>query len=115
MRRGDIRIVNLDPVVGTEANKQRPAIIVSNDGANVTAARLGRGVLTIVPVTSNTETIHPFQVLLEADATGLKDDCKAQAEQVRSVDVQRIGERIGSVPVPLMGDLDEALRLHLVL
>lgn len=115
MRRGEIRIVDLDPVVGTEANKQRPAIIVSNDGANVTAARLGRGVLTIVPVTSSTERVHPFQVLLEADATGLKDDCKAQAEQVRSVDVQRIGARVGSVPAPLMDDLDEALRLHLVL
>jgi mRNA interferase MazF len=115
MRRGDIRIVALDPVVGTEANKQRPAIIVSNDGANLTAARLGRGVLTIVPVTSNTERVHPFQVLLEADAVGLKHDCKAQAEQVRSVDIQRIGERLGSVPARLMDQLDEALRLHLVL
>lgn len=115
MRRGDIRIVNLDPVVGAEANKQRPAVIVSNDGANLTAARLGRGVLTIVPLTSNTERVHPFQVLLEAEAIGLADDCKAQAEQVRSVNVQRIGARIGSVPARLMDDLDEALRLHLAL
>lgn len=115
MRRGDIRIVDLDPVVGTEANKRRPAIVVSNDGANLTAARLGRGVLTIVPVTSNTERVHPFQVLLAADAIGLADDCKAQAEQVRSVDIQRIGARVGSVPARLMDDLDEALRLHLVL
>jgi mRNA interferase MazF len=115
MRRGDIRIVDLDPVVGTEANKQRPAVVVSNDGANLTAARLGRGVLTIVPLTSNTERVHPFQVLLEADAIGLKNDCKAQAEQVRSVDVQRIGARVGSVPARLMDDLDEALRLHLAL
>jgi mRNA interferase MazF len=102
-------------VVGTEANKQRAAVIVSNDGANLTAARLGRGVLTIVPLTSNTERVHAFQVLLEADAIGLEDDCKAQAEQVRSVDVQRIGARIGSVPARLMDALDEALRLHLAL
>ncbi len=115
MRRGEIRVVSLDPVVGSEANKKRPAIIVSNDGANTTAARVGRGVLTIVPVTSNTERIHPFQVLLETADTGLADDCKAQAEQVRSVDVQRIGKRVGSVPAALMGDLDEALRIHLAL
>jgi mRNA interferase MazF len=115
MRRGEIRVVNLDPVIGSEANKQRPAVIVSNDGANTTAARLGRGVLTIVPVTTNTDRIHPFQVLLEAAGTGLADDCKAQAEQVRSVDVQRIGKRVGSVPVAVMGDLDEALRIHLAL
>ena len=115
MRRGEIRIVNLDPVIGAEANKKRPAIIVSNDGANTTAARLGRGVLTVVPVTSNTERVHPFQVLLERDVTGLAEDCKAQAEQVRSVDVQRVGKRVGSVPVNMMGDLDEALRIHLAL
>jgi mRNA interferase MazF len=115
MRRGDIRIVDLDPVVGAEANKQRPAVIVSNDGANLTAARLGRGVLTVVPVASNTERVYPFQVLLEADAVGLNSDGKAQAEQVRSLDVQRIGVRVGSVPAHLMDDLDEALRLHLAL
>lgn len=115
MRRGEIRVVDLEPAIGTEANKQRPAIIVSNDGANLMAARLGRGVLTIVPVTSNVERVHPFQVLLEADAVGLKDDCKAQAEQVRSVDVQRVGQRIGSLPAELIDRLDEALRLHLAL
>jgi mRNA interferase MazF len=115
MRRGEIRIVDLDPTVGAEANKRRPAIIVSNEGANLTAARLGRGVLTVVPVTTNTERVHPFQVLLEADAIGGRDDCKAQAEQVRSVDVERIGEHVGTVPPDLMADLDEALRLHLAL
>jgi mRNA interferase MazF len=115
MRRGDIRIVDLEPVVGSEANKQRPAVIVSNDGANLTAARLGRGVLTIVPLTTSTARVHPFQILLEADAVGLREDCKAQAEQVRSVDVERIGARVGSVPAHLMDALDEALRLHLAL
>jgi mRNA interferase MazF len=115
MRRGDIRIVDLEPVVGAEANKRRPAVIVSNDGANLAAARLGRGVLTIVPLTTSTTRVHPFQVLLEADAVGLSDDCKAQAEQVRSVDVERIGARVGSVPAQLMDALDEALRLHLAL
>jgi mRNA interferase MazF len=115
MRRGEIRIVDLDPVMGAEANKRRPAIIVSNDGANAMAARFGRGVLTVVPVTSNTERIYPFQVRLEADETGLKDDGKAQAEQVGSVDIRRIGERIGFVPSQLMEALDDALRVHLFL
>jgi mRNA interferase MazF len=115
MRRGEIRVVDLDPVVGSDANKRRPAIIVSNDGANTTAARLGRGVLTVVPVTTNTDRIHPFQVLLQATDTGLADDCKAQAEQVRSIDVQRIGRRVGSVPATVMGDVEEALCIHLAL
>jgi mRNA interferase MazF len=115
MRRGEIRIVDLDPVRGAEANKRRPAVIVSNDGANSTAERLAGGVVTVVPATSNTEHVHPFQVLLRASETGLDRDCKAQAEQVRSVAVERIGHRIGVLPPELLISLDEALRLHLAL
>ena len=51
MRRGEIRLVDLEPGRGSEADKTRPAVIVSNDGANAAAARSGRGVLTVVPVT----------------------------------------------------------------
>ncbi len=113
MRRGEIRVVDLDPVVGAEAVRTRPAVIVSNDGANTMAARLGRGVVTVIPVTSNTARIHPFQILLAAADTGLNLDSKAQAEQIRSVSVERIGAVIGAVPFDLMAGLDEAIRLHL--
>jgi mRNA interferase MazF len=113
MRRGDIHFVDLDPARGSEADKRRPAVIVSNDTANATARRLGRGVITVVPVTSNVERIYPFQVVLPAADTGLEHDSKAQAEQIRSVAVERVGDRLGVVPNPIMLDLDEALRLHL--
>ena len=115
MRRGDICTVNLEPVRGLEADKQRPAVIVSNDGANTTAARLGQGVLTVVPVTANIRRVYPFQVLLPARDSGLRRDSKAQAEQVRSIAVERVGATIGRVPPPLMDSLDDALRLHLAL
>jgi mRNA interferase MazF len=115
MRRGDIHAVDLEPVRGSEADKRRPAVIVSNDGANATASRLGRGVLTVVPVTSNVERVFPFQVLLPSVRTGLDRDSKAQAEQVRSVSVERLGARLGTVPGDLLADLEDALRLHLAL
>jgi mRNA interferase MazF len=115
MMRGEIRLVDLDPVRGSEANKRRPAVIVSNDGANSMAARLGRGVITVVPVTSTVERVHPFQVLLVADETGLPRDSKAQAEQVRSVDAERLGSVVGHLSRPLIQALDDALRLHLAL
>ncbi|MBF6604956.1 MAG: type II toxin-antitoxin system PemK/MazF family toxin [Chloroflexi bacterium] len=115
MRRGSIHSVDLDPARGSEANKRRPAVIVSNDAANATAERLGRGVITVVPVTSNGERVYPFQVLLPAAETGLADDSKAQAEQVRSIAVERVGDRLGAVPNAIMIDIDEALRLHLAL
>jgi mRNA interferase MazF len=115
MRRGDIFLVDLDPAQGSEAAKRRPAVVVSNDGANTVAARLGRGVVTVVPVTSSVARVYPFQVLLPAADCGLPRDSKAQAEQVRSVAVARLGQRVGRVPAPLMTRVDEALRLHLAL
>ena len=71
--------------------------------------------VTVVPVTSNVARVHPFQVLLPTFETGLAVDSKAQAEQVRSVAVERIGDRVGVVPRDLLAALDEALRLHLAL
>lgn len=115
MRRGEIRLVDLDPARGAEADKRRPAVIVSNDGANATAERLGRGVITVVPVTSSTQRVYPFQVLLDAATAGLERDSKAQAEQVRSVAVERVGRRVGVLDGTLLAALDEALRLHLAL
>jgi mRNA interferase MazF len=115
VRRGEIHVVNLDPARSGEANKPRPAVIVSNDGANVSAERTGQGVITVVPLTSNISRVYPFQVLLPARMTGLEHDSKAQAEQVRSISVERLGLAIGEIPQELMDELDEALRLHLAL
>ena len=115
MRRGEVRVVDLDPALGSETSKRRPAVIVSNDGANSTAERLGRGVLTVVPVTAKTDRVYPFQVLLPASRTGLRQDSKAQAEQVRAVAVERIGGLVGELPADLVAAVDEALRLHLAL
>ncbi|HEX5812140.1 MAG TPA: type II toxin-antitoxin system PemK/MazF family toxin [Pseudonocardia sp.] len=108
-----MRLVEFEPARGAEANKTRPAVIVSNDRANAMADRLGRGVVTVLPLTSNTERVYPFQVLLAADDSGLPRDSKVQAEQVRSIAVERIGRRVGAVPPRLMADVDAALRLHL--
>jgi mRNA interferase MazF len=115
MLRGEIRLADLDPVRGSEANKRRPTVIVSNDRANSVAARLGHGVVTVVPLTSNTDQIFPFQTLCPAAATGLGRDSKAQAEQVRSIAVERLGAVLGQVPSHVMARLDDALRLHLQL
>lgn len=113
MFRGEIRLVDLDPPRDSEAAKHRPAVVVSNDRCNTTAARLGRGVVTVVPVTSVVDRVFPFQTFLPAADTGLRVDSKAQAEQVRSVVVERVGPALGRLPAHLLADLDEALRRHL--
>ncbi len=113
MRRGEVRLVDLEPVRGSEASKRRPAVVVSNDHANASAARLARGVVTVVPLTSNVARVFPFQILVPAQPTGLRIESKAQAEQVRAVSVQRLGPVLGHLPAPTMAAVDDALRLHL--
>ncbi|HEU5268803.1 MAG TPA: type II toxin-antitoxin system PemK/MazF family toxin [Jatrophihabitans sp.] len=115
MLRGEVRLVDLDPVRGSEANKRRPAVIVSNDRANSVAAQLGRGAVTVVPVTSNVTRVFAFQVLIPAGSAGLRVESKAQAEQVRSISVERLGPPLGRLPAAVLADLDDALRLHLQL
>src|SRR5579884_35455 len=115
MRRGDIYWVDFEPVRGSEVNKRRPAVVVSNDAANRAAERRGTGLVTVVPITSNTDRVLPFQTLLKAAECGLPRDSKAQAERVRTVAVERLAGRIGAVPAASLRRLDDALRLHLAL
>jgi mRNA interferase MazF len=115
VRWGDVVRVDLNPATGSEANKVRPAVIVSNDGANRAAERFGRGVITVVPITSNVTKVYPFQVLIPSGetGTGLTSDSKIQVEQIRAVDVARISRRLGRLPANLQEPLREALTLHL--
>ncbi|MFI5526053.1 type II toxin-antitoxin system PemK/MazF family toxin [Streptomyces platensis] len=113
MRRGDIYMVDLEPARGSEANKLRPAVIVSNDGANQSVESHQRGVVTVVPLTSNTSRVLSFQVFLGADECRLPRDSKAQCEQLRAVAADRMLHKVGSVPRQRMAEVDAALRRHL--
>lgn len=113
MKRGEIYWVNFEPARGAEATKTRPAVIVSNDALNRTTEHRHRGVI-VAPITSNTSRVLSFQVLVPAgETTGLKNDSKIQAEQIRSVSYDMIGNRIGHLDPQLQRRLDNALRVHL--
>lgn len=113
MRRGEIWLADLDPIVGSEVKGRRPVVLVSNDAANIQAERMGRGVLTVVPVTSSIARVFAFQVLMSPEESGLDRESKAQAEQVRSIDARRLERRVGRLTPRLGWELDEALRIHL--
>jgi mRNA interferase MazF len=114
MRRGEIWTVDFELARGSETTKLRPAVIVSNNGANSAATQLRRGLVTVVPLTSNVTRILPFQVLVgPAGLTGLTRESKVQVEQIRAVAYQRIGHRIGCLPGPVLKQIDSALRRHL--
>jgi mRNA interferase MazF len=88
---------------------------VSNDGANSSADRIGREVITVVPVTSNAARVLLFPVLLPSSESRLHRDSKAQAEQIRLIAMGHVGERVGALPTLLHSAHDEAIRLHLAL
>ena len=115
MLRGEVRFADLDPAQGSESDKTRPVVVVSNDRANATAQRLDRGVVTVVPVSSNVSRVLAFQVRLPAGSCGLPRESKAQAEQVRALSIQRLGPALGRLSASLLDELDDALRLHLQL
>lgn len=106
-KQGDIFLVDLEPALSGEADKIRPAVIVSNNANNEFAPTV-----TVVPLTSNTRKLYPFQVFLTRETTKLDFHSKAQAEQVRTVSKRRLERRIGRIGRDDILSIQTALRLH---
>lgn len=109
-------MVDLEPVRGAEADKARPAVLVGNEASLRAALRHGRGVVTIVPITTNTAVRGRMHVAVRPTRlNGLRSPSKAQAEQVRSVDIDRVQQILGRLGPGALDAVDEALRYHLAL
>lgn len=106
--RGEIYWANLDPVQGSEIAKTRPVLVVSNDINNQYAATI-----TVLPVTSNTEKVYPYEVRISHAESGLKNDSKIKANQIRTVDKGRIGKKLGALSKEKMREVDGAMKIHL--
>jgi mRNA interferase MazF len=116
MRRGEIVFVNFATGLEGEVSRRRPAVIISRNEFNEATRERQRGGITVIPLTSNTDKIFPFQVFLPAAITGLPRDSKAQCEQVRTVAYARFeSEPVGIVPDDYLQDIERALKLHLLL
>lgn len=112
-RRGEIVIIDLDPVVGSEIRKTRPCLIVSNDRANEFTSRV-----TVVPVTEYDErkAAIPVYVPLVEGAAGLRKRSVVNCSQIRTVDQARIrGRPLGKISDSTGRSVDAALKLHLAL
>lgn len=106
--RGDIYLVCLDPTVGSEINKTRPALIVSNDINNQFS-----GTVTVIPLSSNTEKVYPFEALLPSGAVVLSKKSKAKCNQIRTIDKKRLLKRLGTISPQEMKDVEKSLLIHL--
>jgi mRNA interferase MazF len=105
-QRGDIYWVSLDPTIGSEIRKTRPAIIVSNDAANEVSRRV-----IVAPITSQATKIYPFEVSIT-----LKDkEGKILLDQIRSIDKARLGSKIMRCSNETILLVNEALKIALSL
>jgi mRNA interferase MazF len=106
---GDIYEVNLDPVIGAETGKRRPALVVSNDINNEFSQTV-----TVLPITSQpAKKQYPFEVLVLKDVAGMTADSRIKANQVRTVDKRRLLNFSGSLPSEYFPKVENALKIHL--
>ncbi len=109
MKRGEIYFANLSPAVGSEMDKRRPVLIVSNDANNNASTTV-----TILPITFNMIRVYPFEVLLNPEDSGLSKTSKVQAQQIRTISKQRIlGDMVGCLSQELIDLVNDAIKLHL--
>ena len=111
IKRGEIHLAVLDPVVGKEISKTPPVVIVSNDKNNEFS-----GTVTILPITSkNLKRIYPFEVFLSKGSGNLPKDSKIKADQVRTLDKTRMIRLIGKLGKDEIDEIEKALKIHLAL
>jgi len=103
-RRGDIYWVALDPTLGTEIRKTRPAVIVSNDSCNTYGSRV-----VVLPITSNVTTLYPGEASIEVQGK----PGRALGDQIRSIDKARLRSRVGRLSQDELQAVDDALRITL--
>lgn len=109
IKRGEIHLASLDPTMGREISKTRPVVIISNDINNRFS-----GTITVLPITSmNLGKIYPFEVNLPRGSGNLPKDSKVKADQIRTLDKQRIIKVIGMLDDERMARIESALKIHL--
>ena len=107
-RRGEVYWVTLDPAVGSEISKTRPAVIISNDTGNRYSDRV-----IVAPLTSKgIEKVYPFEVKVTAE-DGVSDVSKILLDQIRTLDKSRLGKRIGRLSHKKMEEVSQAIKISM--
>ena len=105
-RRGDVYWVALDPTIGSEIKKTRPAVIVSNNSCNTFGSRV-----VVLPLTSNVDSAYPGEAVIVVNGK----PARVLGDQIRSVDKSRLRSRIDTLSHEELVAVDEAIRITLAL
>lgn len=103
-------MVDFDPAVGAEIQKTRPALVVQNDLANRYSPTT-----VVLPITSRgVRSVRLLsEVLIEAPEGGLYADSIVLVGKIRALDTIRLRKLLGRVAPKTMGEVENALALHL--
>jgi len=110
MNRGDVYLVDFEPSIGAEIRKKRPAMIISCNEANKHLRTI-----MVIPFSSKTEKVYPFEVLVKKEQSGLNVASKLKIPQMRSVDKSRLTKYIGTLNDDLLPEIEKAIKLHLAM
>ena len=111
MKRGEIYMANLDPVVGSEQGGVRPVLIIQNDMGNQHGTTVIVAALTAQPK----RPAMPTHVPVPAGQGGLWRDSMVLTEQVRTLEKTRLIRLLGSVSVEVMDQVNRALGVSLAM
>ncbi len=104
MNRGEVWWINFDPSIGGEIQKERPAVIISNNASNRNLNRV-----QVVPITSNVSRLYPSEALVTVQG----HQGKAMADQMTTVSKQRMRKKAGEITAEEMTAVELAVRVQL--
>jgi mRNA interferase MazF len=107
-KRGDVYLVNLDPTIGSEIKKTRPAIIIQNNVGNQYSS-----VTIIAPITSGNDAVYPVEVEIKAPEGGLDNNSLALLNQIRTIDRSRLVKKLGQLNQDTMLKINKAILISL--
>lgn len=112
LKRGDVLLVNLEPVKGSEQGKIRPCLVIQNDTGNqFSPTTIVAAITSKIP-----EKEYPFTVKILALDSSLKVDSLVLLNQIRTISIKdRTIKKLGSLSNEQMKKVDEALKISLAL
>jgi mRNA interferase MazF len=108
-RRGEVWLVDFDPVQGHEQAGRRPALVLSVDAFNASAA----GLVTVLPITGTPRPSIPSRIEVRAPEGGLKKTSFVIGEQTRTISTRRLARALGMVTPATMRRVETIVRMLL--
>lgn len=109
IKRGEIYYADLSPVVGSEQGGVRPVLVVQNDVGN----RYSPTVIAAAITSKLDKARLPTHIAVPEGTCGLPQNSVVLLEQIRTIDKQRLKEKIGELPALMMARVNEALLVSL--